>query len=149
MLPTNCVPVMHEIRSFVLAGKSLFTVANMATGKHFTFKVEAPDEQAKPQDPVVFVKVLDGPDNYRDYQMMGMLFSGKNYVHWNKSKFNRDCPSEVAFVWLMARLIKGDLPDCVKVFHHGYCGRCGHLLTEPDSIQRGLGPVCASKGLGF
>ncbi len=143
----NLIPVQHEIRNFVLAGKSLFTVANMSSGKHFTFQVQAPETQKNPEDPVHFVKVLAGPDNYQDYQMIGMLFSGEKYVHWSKSPFAKDCPSEVAFVWLMARLLDNKLPEQVKIFHHGYCGRCGHLLTEPESIQRGLGPVCAAKSI--
>lgn len=29
----------------------------------------------------------------------------------------------------------------------GYCVRCCAELTDPDSIARGLGPVCAKKGL--
>lgn len=148
-MENNLVPVTHEIRNFVLAGNCLFTVANTATGKYFTFRVQEPEVQKNPEDPVAFVKVLSGPDNHRDYEMIGMLFKGEKYVHWNKSRFNRDCPSEVAFVWLMARLIQDNLPDSVQVFHHGYCGRCGRLLTTPESIQRGLGPTCAGRSLLF
>lgn len=28
---------------------------------------------------------------------------------------------------------------------HGFCAMCGRLLTDPESIQRGIGPVCATK----
>jgi hypothetical protein len=27
----------------------------------------------------------------------------------------------------------------------GTCGACGRLLTDPDSVARGIGPVCAAK----
>ena len=28
---------------------------------------------------------------------------------------------------------------------HGYCIVCGALLTDPESIERGIGPVCAKR----
>lgn len=147
-MQSNLVPVLvpiAQVRDFVLAGNSLFTIANMGTGKHFTFQVQAPKEQRDPKDPVHFVKVLSGPDNRQDYELVGMLFSGAKYVHWKKSHMGKDCPSEIAFVWLVSKLLDGDLPKEVQIFHHGYCGRCGALLTTVESLQRGLGPKCCLK----
>lgn len=131
--------------AFILAGNCIFTVQNENTGNRFTFKVREPDEQRDPSKPIHFVDVLCGPDNHRDYQTLGYLFRGSEYVHSNRSRFGADCPSEKAFVWVIARLLKGALPTTVKLYHHGYCGRCGRLLTVPSSIQLGLGPECASK----
>ena len=145
MLASNLTQLKGDLRDFMFAGDAIFTVANHRTGNYFTYKVQAPPEHRNPDKPVWFVKVLNGPDNHRDYQMIGMLFASAEYVHWNKSQFGRDCPSEVAFVWLVARLLQGNLPEAVHMYHHGYCGRCGALLTTPESIERGLGPVCASK----
>jgi hypothetical protein len=28
------------------------------------------------------------------------------------------------------------------VKHCGYCGKCGRVLTEPESLESGLGPIC-------
>lgn len=28
---------------------------------------------------------------------------------------------------------------------HGICGICGATLTDPDSVERGIGPVCATR----
>lgn len=30
-------------------------------------------------------------------------------------------------------------------FHSGRCGVCGRLLSNPESVERGIGPDCASK----
>jgi hypothetical protein len=30
-----------------------------------------------------------------------------------------------------------------KIFHTGKCSACGRTLTDPESISRGLGPICA------
>lgn len=89
MIDSNLVPVKYDAKAFILAGDALFTVANANTGNYFTFKVQAPEVQRDPADPVHFVKVLSGPDNHADYEMIGMLFSGCKYVHWKKSRFRK------------------------------------------------------------
>lgn len=30
-------------------------------------------------------------------------------------------------------------------YHHGICAMCGAHLTDPDSVERGYGPICARK----
>lgn len=130
---------------FILAGNCVFTVQNTDTKNRFTFRVREPENQRDPSRPIHFVDVLAGPDNNRDYQTLGYLFGGSEYVHSNKSRFGRDCPSETVFVWLVARLLKRALPSVVKLYHHGRCGRCGRTLTVPESIEIGLGPECATK----
>ena len=40
---------------------------------------------------------------------------------------------------------QGRMPLTLTVFHDGKCGRCGRKLTVPESIQSGLGPVCAGQ----
>lgn len=35
------------------------------------------------------------------------------------------------------------LPDIQKIWHQGCCSACGRKLTDPESIERGLGPVCS------
>jgi hypothetical protein len=31
-------------------------------------------------------------------------------------------------------------------FHHcGFCCRCGRTLTDPASIESGIGPICAGR----
>jgi len=35
-----------------------------------------------------------------------------------------------------------------ELMHEGRCGRCGRPLTRPESIQSGIGPICATLG-GF
>jgi hypothetical protein len=134
-----------HLLGFVLAGNCLFTIVNESTKNRFTFRVRTPEEQREPAKMVHFVEVLAGPDNGRDYVFLGSLFNGTDYVHSNKSKFGRDCQSETVFVWLIERLLRGLLPESVKLYHHGRCGRCGRILTVPDSIRLGLGPECASK----
>lgn len=122
-------------RNFILAGNAIFTIRNTETGNTFTFKVRQPDSD-KPH----FVSVLTGPQNTSDYTFLGTIFNKKVYRHGKKSPISFDASSARTFNWFWQHI--DDLPDCVEIYHEGYCGRCGRLLTVPESIESGIGPVC-------
>jgi hypothetical protein len=50
--------------TFILAGKATFTIRNTITGKRYTYKVTAPDQE---NQSLRFVKVLVGSDNENNY----------------------------------------------------------------------------------
>lgn len=33
----------------------------------------------------------------------------------------------------------------LQIFHEGRCGRCGRVLTVPESVETGFGPECAGR----
>jgi len=69
-----------------------------------------------------------------------------HYYLGKKSKIGSGAVSARAFLWLWCSLISGkSLPEGVQFWHQGTCGRCGRSLTDPESITRGLGPICAGK----
>lgn len=47
----------------------------------------------------------------------------------------------------LLREIKNDPYKAATLFGHliGRCGICGRTLTDPESIERGIGPICAEK----
>jgi hypothetical protein len=125
-------------KPYMLAGKSVITVVSNKTGTRFTYRIVKKDTP-KDKDTVHFVKVLNGPENTRDYQFLGTIFAEERYRHGKKSPISPEAPSARAFQWLWWNLGS----DLVEVWHAGRCGRCGRLLTDPESIERGLGPKCA------
>jgi hypothetical protein len=122
---------------FIKAGKAKVTIVSKKTGTRFTFKVKAPEEGA-----IRFVSVLNGPDNWENYQYIGFIAADGQFVAGRKG--HPDAPSFKAFHWVWHKLEAGRLPDSVEVWHEGRCGRCGRLLTVPESIASGFGPECAA-----
>lgn len=128
----------HQVdspREFVLAGNALFTVMNEATGNRFTFKVKKHDEKD-----LWFVKVLTGPENENDYRYLGTIFDSGVFRLTNGSKISKEAMSFKVFDWFWRHI--ETLPEKVKVYHEGRCGRCGRTLTVPESILSGYGPEC-------
>lgn len=127
-----------KISTFLLSGNAIATVANVKSGNRFTYRVR----QCKNDAALAFVQVLSGPDNTSDYAYLGTIRAGQ-YAHGTKSRISDDAPSAKAFAWLWEH--KTALPACVEVYHEGRCGRCGRVLTVPESVMSGYGPECINK----
>jgi hypothetical protein len=129
--------ILNEPTKFILAGNATFTALNTETKNRFTFKVRKPEENTPH-----FVSVLYGQNNVKDYRYLGTIFDGTKYAHGKKSTINADAQSARVFKWLWNKLRNGGLPECVKIYHEGNCGKCGRKLTVPASIEQGFGPEC-------
>lgn len=133
-----------RVKQFILAGNALFTVRNAETGNRFTYRARvAKDDNGDAQvSGPYFVQVLTGPENTSDYTYLGTIFHGEKYFHGRKSRIGEDAQSNRVFQWFFHHLNQNSLPDAIEVWHEGRCCVCGRTLTDPESIELGIGPVC-------
>lgn len=142
---------VENLRSFITAGNAVFTVVSKASGARRTFRVRALPAKPGRADTLWGVSFLNGPENTSDYKYLGTLFPARGgaALGW-KLKDGNDPASESAkaFGWLVRALngAAGTNLGQAEVWHAGRCGRCGRLLTDPESIRTGLGPTCAGRG---
>ena len=125
---------------FILSGKARITLVSQRTGARFTYRIASPSKGA---DAIHFVSLLSGSDNESDYTFLGTIFGASTYRHGRRSSVGSDTPSARAFEWAWSHLAKQVLPGQLEIWHEGRCGACGRVLTVPDSIENGLGPICA------
>ena len=124
--------------NFIFSGKAIFTISSNKSGKRFTYKIIA---NAKDENKF-FVYLLTGSNNLSDYSYLGMINRGLlNVYPTNASRISTNSPSFKAVDW-MFKSFKENKNSSFKVFHMGKCGKCSRPLTDPESIKRGLGPVC-------
>lgn len=126
---------------YILAGNAIVTLESVATGKRFTYKVER-----KGDERFYFISVLTGPDIYK---YLGCLAGEElKYRPDRKRRIGNDAPSRKAWHWLMRCIDQDrDVSGQLVIWHSGRCGRCNRELTTPESIRRGLGPICHEKAL--
>ena len=150
---------LNDFRAFVLAGSAVFTVVSKKSGERRTFRVRLSDgPHSRPN--TYFLDVLRGPDNESDYQYMGFLYFlpqefAPHQLGVPHVKTARGIDPDHTGLALMRWVIDQTFArteDTTRLFerseihHSGVCGRCGRLLTTPQSIASGLGPICAQKG---
>lgn len=130
-------PIFRQ--SYILGGNATISVVSKKSGDRFTYRIRAKD--VDDYRILHFVSVLAGPENTSDYTYLGTIFPDAIFRHGTKSRIAPEAPSAKAFAWLWRNLDSDD----VEVWHAGRCGRCNRLLTDPESIKRGMGPVCAER----
>lgn len=131
---------MSVTKEFVLAGKATFTVSN-GKGDHYTFRVVKKEFNDRP---IWFGQLLTGPDNTSDYTYIGVVSEDLKVRLTRKSKYTEESTPVKVLDWTLLHIfMQLPFPNGYKVQHEGRCGRCGRVLTVPESIESGIGPECA------
>jgi hypothetical protein len=130
---------------FLLAGRAVFTVTN-PKGDHYTYRVkraDSPNPYNGEMRTTYFVTVK-APGGQYPYAYIGMLNTDKGTVKCTaKSVYLPHTKEYQVAVWACQAVINQKLiPEGYKIDHAGRCGKCGKELTDPVSIERGIGPDC-------
>lgn len=150
---------INVVPDFVRGGKATFTVSN-TNGTHYTYhiyKAKKRHDASESEREIHFAQVLTGPNNNNpdDFTYLGMILwpksdAGDPVLHRTKnSRFQTDAPSFKGLQWALRaiwQVHRGTyiLPASHTIQHVGRCGRCGAKLTNPASLDTGLGPECAA-----
>ena len=145
MVRSNVNPL--TLPTLFFAGRAVLTFQNQKTSNHITVSVkQARDKNdRKVKLPIFFVNISLLGDKEQ-----GMVFAGTIYQDTATARLARglDANSQVAkvFGWIInatrnPRLLR---EQGVSLLHEGKCARCGLSLTNPLSIERGLGDDCFS-----
>ena len=122
---------------YMFAGNATVTIQSVS-GKHFTYRIRRRKAEGKGAAPdFYFVSVRDGSE----YQYIGYV---RQNIMQAGQKGDASVESYRAFEWLVRQLLKKSvMHPKLTVQHEGACGRCGRQLTNPGSIDSGIGPECA------
>lgn len=115
----------------------IITMRSVRTGDHRTLVVKTQKPDAKFMPGVRLLSILEGPDNTSDYHSIGFVNTVGQVVLWRK---NAD---SAFYQWIAAALESPEkYSDRVEFSFEERCRRCNRLLTTPESVASGIGPVC-------
>lgn len=89
---------------------------------------------------VTLVKYLYGPNNLDDYTAVGTVVDGGVRI-WLKHRGNERAKRAIKFL-LNADEQQREQAGKTYALASGNCYVCGRTLTDPTSIQLGIGPIC-------
>lgn len=149
--PRGQLTNLQNVRDYVFGGRGAFTLVSKETGNRLTFRTERKEirgDDGEVEKVLHFVSVLTGSNNTEDYSFLGTIFDFGPYRHGKKSRIDAGADSNKAFKFFWTFVHDcGRLPSTLEFWHEGRCARCGRVLTDPSSVETGLGPICASKGV--
>lgn len=131
------VLVSAESENTTLKGGA-FTIKSNKSGKEFTYKITT-----KPFNGKDFTHVYIEQD-YLNFKHIGTYSSGSV---WKKG-LKVTTPGATAISYVLDKVEKSNfdtLDSQMSTYHLGKCLKCGKELTDSNSIESGVGPVCASK----
>jgi hypothetical protein len=134
---------IQDIKRFIIGGYAVMTLESSKTGRWFTYRIK----RAKKDDLTspFFVSVLTGGDNESAYTYMGTIFDNQNKLSFTltkNSKIGEDALSYKAFSFFFKMMNLDKIHEDLSVYHRGICSVCGKVLTTPESLIIGIGPVC-------
>lgn len=127
-----------------------FTIQNILTGVHRTFKVETGFKGQEWAKNKRIVSLLTQPDNVNGFAPFATLRKN-NTIKCFKNKIDvGDWRAYAGMLWSFANdnfsfLKEGFNPDNYEILEETCCRRCNRPLTNPESIRSGIGPYCAEK----
>lgn len=134
----------YAASQFLLGGKAKFSLKGAR--HHFSYKIVAPKDGKCAGK--LFVYGIRGSENREDYMGMIVWNRGVPTVKQTmKTMFRAEDPQVAAINWTLRHVHKAaaaleDMPAGLELWHFGQCGMCCRPLRDPDSIARGIGPVC-------
>lgn len=112
-----------------------FTIKSLKTGKDYTYKISRSEYQGR------WYTHIKVEMEYLKFVRLGTYFSGR-LTHKGQAVTT---PAAEAIAWVLSRVEAKQfdtLDALVEVMHTGRCLVCGKTLTDAQSIEFGLGPVC-------
>ena len=137
----------HKISSIALASVlnneknnsgADFTLKSLATGKDYTYKIARKEFKGK------FYTHVSVEMGYLQFQYLGTYFAGA--IRRKGAPITTPSASAIAFVLGKVEERKfAFLDEKMDLMHKGSCLVCGRTLTDAQSIESGLGPICRHK----
>lgn len=117
---------------------AIFTLKSKKTGKDYTYKISRKEYKGK------WYTHIKCEMGYLQFKYIGSYFNGKLFKKGEVQK----TPTSIAIGFVLDQVEKSHfkwLDTHMELQHEGKCICCGKTLTDAESIERGLGPVCFSK----
>jgi hypothetical protein len=132
-------------KEFILAGDATFTVEN-GKGQHYTYHIGSSSDDKRPK--LYFARVMTGNENNNienHYKYLGVIDPKTGMVRFTKaSKYSDKSTEYLVLAWAIKQVWdQREIPAGYAIRHNGSCGRCGRKLTNPESLNTGIGPECA------
>lgn len=130
----------EHIVNFLLGGRCECVIRNTDTQNSFKYIINV--SGVSEDRGMFFVYVYK--DNKKVYA--GFIRCSKDGFTYGQGKKGLLTENDIevkALMYVLKNSLR--LPSCVEVMHTGKCSRCGRKLTNPESINIGLGPDCVKK----
>lgn len=133
----NNVIANSFLEKYIFAGNAYFTLTSKKTNTHYTYNI-----YRKKNAPVWYVKIHDGHSHvYSGY--IKVINGMYRYFKGNSGVYDMNDNRILSLMWFIRHMKDSDIDTKIVLQHVGKCCKCGRTLSDPKSIELGVGPECA------
>jgi len=136
--PAPFEPAVETGKPFDIATHNGYiTITSKESGVHRTFRIHTQKVDAKFAPGERLVGLLIGSDNEHDYKDFAFIGNNGRVILWKKHRGDK------FYEWAAKALENPQdwLAKC-DISFDGRCRKCNRLLTDPTSVELGIGPKC-------
>lgn len=134
------------LKKFLLGGKAEFTIKNINSGNKITLFIKRIDEiKGVKQENLHYIYRIGRRKNY-----IGSIYLETD-LKFISSIISRTIEDEDRLSWdvfnnlIRILFIANRMPNGTEFYHVGKCSVCNRKLTDPNSVERGIGEYCLNK----
>lgn len=133
-----------DIVRFLKLGQDIvFSLRNTATGNHYTYRLKRGKRLS-------FITYHGAGETRETFAYLYPTGHMRKILDINLPVPPGRLTPSAAFMrfWELVAVKGKPLPAGLTFWHTGACCACGRQLTDPESIERGIGPICLKKDGG-
>lgn len=116
------------------------TVENTKRGTHRTFRIHTQPKDSHFAPGERILSLMTGPDNENSYTGIGFVKSNGTVILYKK------CRTDYYYRLVDVLQRPAHYRELGCEYHYeGRCRVCNRTLTTPESIESGIGPICAGR----
>lgn len=130
------------IKNYCMGGRAIVTLSS-PTKVHHTYFIRSPWKEDKGtfSEDVRFVSSLQANGKWL---YVGQLCKDGTVFRKTRSSYFSEDTEVFKGMKYIVRMMNEDFETPMILRHEGCCSRCGRRLTDPESIERGMGKRCSS-----
>lgn len=126
----------------IIIPNGCFTVNNLDKNTHRTVKIHTAKGKLEGKR---IISLLTGPDNNTSYSGFGFVNDDGSIHLWRRHSGSATKRWLASFVAAKFNDVEFDHPH-LEWLVEKRCIVCNKRLTTPESIEHGIGPICAGRG---
>ena len=127
---------LEHLQKYLLGGKAEFIIENIKSTNHYTYFIKKKKDNIYYLFVIIHKPIYLGHFQYELGKNVFLSLQAKNTDNTNLKYYNL----LISFLTFIYK--ENKIPQGIEIYYTGRCSVCNRVLTDPESINIGIGKYC-------